>query len=159
MVKMLEKLINEHESAKILKEKFGLNDGQIVSLQNEFSSLVQENEKLKSENNLLRSSLEQAKQEAVRLEKILDTDTKSNAPGDINDISKHILKKLFEGTGETTAEDFAQFMDVQVDLIEQNIEELLDKNLIEYGSLMMGEPATYMISEEGRKYVVEVIGI
>lgn len=46
-------------------------------------------------------------------------------------------------------------MDVQVDLIEQNIEELLDKNLIEYGSLMMGEPATYMKSEEGRKYVVE----
>ena len=159
MVKMLEKLINEHESAKILKEKFGLNDDQIVSLQNEFSSLVQENEKLKSENNLLRSSLEQAKQEAVRLEKILDTDTKSNAPGDINDISKHILKKLFEGTGETTAEDFAKFMDVQVNLIEQNIEELLDKNLIDYGSLMMGEPATYMISEEGRKYVVEVIGI
>jgi hypothetical protein len=159
MFKMLEKLINEHEGAKILKERLGLNDDQIVSLQNEFSSLVQENENLKNKNKLLMSSLEQAKQEAIRLEQILDTDAKSNTPEDINDNSKHILKKLFEGTGETTAEDFAEFIDVQVDLIEQNIEELLDKNLIEYGSLMMGEPATYLISEEGRKYVIEVIGI
>ena len=34
MFKMLEKLINEHEGAQILKERLGLNDDQIVSLQN-----------------------------------------------------------------------------------------------------------------------------
>ena len=157
MLKILEQFINGDEGAKFLIDKLGLTNEQVSSLRHELPSLIQENENLKSEINLLKSSLEKAKHEAVRLEKILDTDTKSNAPEDINDISKHILKKLLEGTGETTAEDFAEFMDVQVDLIEQNIEELLDKNLIEYGSLMMGEPATYMISEEGRKYLAEVI--
>lgn len=159
MFKMLDKIINEQKSAKILKEGFGLNDEQIIFLQKEFSALVQENELLKNENKILKSSLDQAKQETVRLEKILNANTKSGASAYIDDISIHILKKVFEENGETTAEDFAKFMDIEVELIKQHIEELLDKNLIEYGTLMLGEQSTYLISEKGRKYVTEVIGI
>ena len=159
MLKKTELPASEKVNAKIFEKKLGLTDNQISSLQHEFSSLMQENEKLKNENKHLRVTLKQAKQEIVKFEKILDTNTGSSTPPDFDDISKQILKKLFETNDEITAEDLAEFLNVPADLMEHRIDELMNKNLIDYGSLMLGEPATYLLSKEGRKYVTEGIVI
>lgn len=157
MLNKTEQLISENGIAKIFKGKLGLTDNQISSLQHEFSFLIQENENLKNENKHLKATLEQAKQEIVRFEKILDTNTGTDALAEQDDISSRILKKLCETNEDITVEDLAEFFDVQVYSMQSQIDELMEKSLVDYGSLMLGEQATYLISEEGRKYVDEGI--
>lgn len=155
MIKMLEKLINEHGSANILKERLGLKDDQILSLKSEYSSLVQENTDLKRENEHLKISIKQAEQEIERLNEIINPGTKTSSPVELNDIQINIMKQLFDAEDNITADEFAYSMGIQKGKIQYHIDILLETNFIDEGPIVIEEPQTYYLTKTGRKYLIE----
>jgi len=155
MFKMLEKLINEHGSANILKERLGLKDEQISSLKDEYSSLVQENTNLKRENEQLKTSFDQAQQEIEGLKKIIDSGTKVSSPPELSDIAINIMKQLFNTGDEITTDEFASSLGIQNGIVQYHIDILLEIEFVGEGPIIIEEPQTYYLTKLGRKHLIE----
>ena len=125
MFNMLEKLINEHGSAKILKERLGLKDDQITSLQQEFSTLTQENTDLKTENENLNVSLNQANKEIQRLQEIIEPSAKPDHIEKFSDVESQILQFLFENNRNFSAEEIANVINENANTAKYHINNLL----------------------------------
>lgn len=80
-----EKLINEHGSAAILKERIALANDQYSFLEKQKSLFESENTVLKTENQTLKFNLEQAEQKIRQLEKQVSTIHNSNPDGYVCD--------------------------------------------------------------------------
>ncbi len=169
MFKMLEKLINEHGSAKILKERLGLKDDQINALKLEFSSLTQENSNLKTKNKNLETSLDQANQEIDRLNEIIQSLQKKQGIEKLNEVTEQILQKFFKTGKELTVCHFDLFLGLDTSTVEYHFDILLEKEFIQLATY--GQPGnplidarvggdsstqdTFQITSKGRKYIVE----
>ena len=151
---MLEKLINEHGSAKILKERLGLKDDQIKLIQDEFSALKSENLDLKTDNENLKISLEQAKQETNRLKEIIESSAEPESTNELSEIEANILQHLFKTNTDFRIEQIAQFINKEPNVAKYHMNNLHDKNFL-YSSMRVGAPTTYKINNEGIKFVVE----
>lgn len=73
MLKMFEKLINEHGSSVILKERLQLFSDKYTILGEKLDSSNQKNEALAAENQSLKTQLDQTRKEIERLEDIIKT--------------------------------------------------------------------------------------
>lgn len=153
MFKILEKLINEHGSAKILKERLGLKDDQIAALKQELTSLTQDNDNLISENKELKISLNQANQEINRLQIIIHASTKS-ASDSLGGIESQILNFLFDNNDYFRIEQIAKVIGTDSNTTKYHVNNLLDRKLL-HDSLRSDGPTTYNINNNGIKYIVE----
>ncbi len=154
MFNMLEKLINEHGSANILKERLGLKDDQITSLKHEFSSLTQEIADLKTENKDLNISLNQANNEIKRIQQIIEASTTSDGVEKLGDVELQIIHFLFENNSSFSAEELANIINQNANTTKYHLNNLLELDLLSR-SMFVGAPATYRISNNGIKHVVE----
>lgn len=156
MLDKLEKLINEHGSANILRERLGLKDDQIASIQREFSDAIKKHSALERENENLKTSLEQAHQEINRLNKIVETYTKTESIPELGKIPLDIVEELFEANEERTAESIASRFGLKVGIAIYHLDNLMEIGLISRGPIIIDEPKTYLINKAGRKYVAEM---
>ncbi len=123
MLKMLEKLINEHGSAKILKERLGLKDDQIQSLKNEFSGLKSDNENLKI-------SLDKANQEINRLKEAMLPTTESGSVNGIAETGKDILTKLFNTAEYITKDELCDIFSLEHGVIGYHVDFLIENEFL-----------------------------
>jgi len=91
-----EKLINEHGSAAILKERISLANDQYSFLEKQKISLESENENIKDENRALKLNLEEAKEKIKELEEQISSIHNTNPDGYVCD---HCASPSLKRTG------------------------------------------------------------
>lgn len=164
MLKMFEKLINEHGSSTILRERIVLISEKYSTLEDKLSLSEQRNAILESENQKLNSELYQAKQEIQRLNEIIKTNTKACRPEKLNKIQEEILQYFFKSGSDIPINHFASSFNLDMGTTQYHVDILIKRSLIEISSYTMdsswigqqGE-ALYSLTSEGRGYVVENI--
>ena len=159
MLKMFEKLINEHGSSVILKERLQLFSDKYMILEDKLESSSQKNEALAAENQSLKTQLDQAKQEIKRLEEIAEISAENNGPEELDEVKKQILKTLFAAQDYLTIPDLVRQLGQQDGIIQYHIDSLKDEKLITHGPIFINSPATYDLTKLGRQYVVETLGV
>lgn len=155
MLKMFEKLINEHGSSTILKERIEL-------INDKYEALSDKLENSKKENQLLHQENETLKQQIVDLQRQLESyPVNDEFPHE----QKEILKLLFKTNDSVRDELIARELNIEIGVLNYHIDELLEKEFINHPSYIMGSSLTgtkgyrkQSISKNGRKYVVEFIG-
>lgn len=153
---MFEKLINEHGSSTILKERIKLINDKYEVLQTKLQSVEKENELLKKENVLLSNQLNEYKEQSVAIESQKES---------ILEPQKEILKILFSNARGVDERVLARQLNLDIGTLNYHTDALLEKKLILHPGYTManaftGESGscTHYISKDGRKYVVEIIG-
>jgi DNA-binding MarR family transcriptional regulator len=159
MLEMFEKLINEHGSSVILKERLELFSDKYSVLEDKLEEAVQKNSVIETENQGLRENLLQAEKEIERLQKLVDSAIDSQNESKLDEVKERILKAFFEANSHTTISNLAAHIGLDESLVQYHIDQLKEKGLVAYGPLMANSPATFKISPSGRKIVVEEIGI
>jgi chromosome segregation ATPase len=154
MLKMFEKLINEHGSSTILKERLELFSDKYSMLEEKLSVSEQRNAIIESENKKLESKLQQATQEIENLRQIIESSRKDSGQDKINDVEKQILKLFFETNREISAAQIAGQFRINIGNAEYHINNLQTLGLLDASYNMM-EDTHYYISPEGRAYLIE----
>ena len=157
MLDMFEKLINEHGSSVILKERIKLINDKYEAIETKLENTVKENEVLKKEIKLLSAQLKeyQLNSEAQKIKTDL-----------LPEAQKNILNILFSNNDGVDESSLASQINIDIGTLDYHTDELLDKGLIEEPGMTMGNSftgeagySTHYISKKGRKYVVEIIVI
>lgn len=147
MLSMLEKLINEHGSSTILKERLEL-------FSDKYEMLEQKNTNLEERNSFLESQLEAANKEIEKLKEELTLNQNTDEPSSLHENEIKILKHLLDTNSDFTANQLASFLNIPVGNTEYHLDKLLEAEYI-YNHLSMMTDTTYSISSEGRSYVIE----
>jgi molecular chaperone GrpE (heat shock protein) len=124
----IEKLINEHGSAAILKERIDLANDKYSALEDKNSIFQQKVEMLESENKTLQLNLEKAQIEIQNLKKITDKPYNSR----IEEIKEKILALL--ATQDNFESNIAQSLGIGNQVAAFHLQELDNANFI-YRSL------------------------
>lgn len=155
MLEMFEKLINEHGSATILKERIELINDKYEALQTKLENVKKENELLKKDNKLLTNQLNEYKEKSATIK----SQSKS-----IPEHQKEILKILFSKNRGVDEIVLAKQLNLDIGTLQYHTDALLEKKLISHPGYTMansftGKPSSckHYISKDGRKYVVEII--
>lgn len=158
MLKMLSDLINEHGSSTILKERLKLISDRYELLEEKNGQLEQRNQQLESD---IASANDRIKELEANAQAAVDA---SSVPG-LQDDTKSILKLLFNNDSLDPSV-IAHQLSMGEGVVEYHLNELDEKELATVGSVSMRSPLTgsrgsinWCITPEGRKYVVEVIGV
>tara|TARA_R110001592_G_scaffold363017_1_gene679321 strand:- start:4161 stop:4613 length:453 start_codon:yes stop_codon:yes gene_type:complete len=147
MLAMFEKLINEHGSSIILKERLQL-------FSDKYSMLEEKNRHISERNEELESKLKAALEEIIELKAEVALNESSKNSQKMHENEVKILKCLFDSNNELQAIQFSQHFSIPVGNIEYHLQNLLENELVVDYWNTMSEP-TYGISSGGRKYVVE----
>lgn len=153
MLKMLEQLINEHGSSSILKERLGLKEDQISSLQEEYSTLTKQNEDLKEENTKLKRELDEANNQIQRLQESITANTKEGERN-LSQKERVILRLLFDKHSYIRIEEIANFVQLDQSMAKYHVNNLVEIGFV-HDSLSSGSPTTYCINDKGIKFVAE----
>ncbi len=148
MLAMLEKLINEHGSSSILRERLEL-------FSDKYSMLEEKNTHLSERNKELESQVDTLKSEIDKLKSIIDESKRNQKNNDLPEISFNILKYLFDQQHDVNVANVGNHFSLEKGLTEYHIDKLKEMKLITHGALFVNQPLTYRISKEGRKYIVE----
>ncbi len=97
--------------------------------------------------------------EIKELQEEFETVTESKKSSQLDEEKQNILKLLFSANRSTSISELAGHLQLEESLIQYHIDFLKERDLIGYGPLKINSPITYGLSEQGRKHVVEVIGI
>jgi Na+/phosphate symporter len=147
MIDMLEKLINEHGSSAILRERLEL-------FSDKYSMLEEKNEHLTERNKELGIKLEQAEAQISKLKEQLNSYQINNSTEKINENELNILKLLFDTNTELFAAHVSQHFNMPIGNAEYHLNNLLEKELI-YAGYSAIEDTRYKINSDGRKYIIE----
>ncbi len=148
MLAMLEKLINEHGSSTILRERLEL-------FSDKYSMLEEKNKHLNERNEILESQLQTAKEEIDKLQSIIDkTNTNQNNDG-LAETTEEILKFLFDQNHDINLGHICNQFSLEKGVADYHIDNLMESGLITHGALFVNQPPSYRISKEGRKYIIE----
>lgn len=144
-----EKLINEHGSAVILKERIALAEDKYAALERKLSECEAAKIKLHSENEALRLNLEKAKVEIQNLKKLTEL-----AHGQrLNEVRENILLLLVAHDG-ITDQQVARAVGVGEQVASFHLQELEASDFASR-SLFVGQSSTpWHIAQEGRRYLV-----
>lgn len=155
MLAMLEKLINEHGSSTILKERLEL-------FSDKYTMLEEKNKHLSERNEELESKLDKAKEEINRLNEIIEANAISQSQDKLDEVQEKILQFLFKEDDEIEKDQLARILDIEPGVMSYHFDVLEEKDLICVSSMQMGNPMTgsaggvfHAITPDGRKYVVE----
>jgi hypothetical protein len=152
----IEKVINEHGSSLILKERITLAQDQYSILERQKKDLDTNVVDLKAKNSALEANLEQAQIKIRNLEKQLAKSHELNLPKD----EEKVLKTICENTGITDY-GIAQSLDANPEKVQYWLGELHDKKLASPVIVMRpdfgggGAGTEWRILHEGRRYLIE----
>jgi len=150
-----EKLINEHGSATILKERIALaNDKYAVleaklaifekeniALKDEITKLQDENKRLKVDNEQLIIKIQNLEKTASSHDKLLDQE------------KVKILTALTKQEW-CYAEQISRLLGIGIQVIQFHLDELQDKRMVA-ASYSMGEDTEWTLDHEGRRYLIQ----
>jgi septal ring factor EnvC (AmiA/AmiB activator) len=156
MLAMFEKLINEHGSSVILKERIELINDKYEALETKLVNSEKEKELLQQENELLKQKIEQLQAQ------VIESQPKGD---DLPTEQQSILKSLFKANSSVRDEIIAQELNIEIGVLNYHLDELQEKGFLNHPSIIMGNSITgakgfkkRSISKSGRKYVVECLG-
>jgi len=138
----LEKLVTEHGSATILKERIALANDKYMVLERKASEFETEIRRLKLENDELREKLRNVQSRAAE-----------HATGGLNEVSQKLLLLLAE-SGDLEKEQVAHALGVGEELAAFHISELEARQFIQ-GTYSYMSSTTYRLDQEGRRYLVQ----
>ncbi|MBL1294435.1 MAG: hypothetical protein COB61_011280 [Thiotrichales bacterium] len=153
MLEMFEKLINEHGSSVILKERLEL-------INDKYEALGEKLEISNNKNELLQKENEQLKQHVAEIQGQLSATIPKgdNLPQE----QKDILKLLFNTDGSIREEVISHQVKLEIGILKYHLDELIEKELLNYPSHIRANSFTgtegyrkHSISKNGRKCVVE----
>ena len=149
----LQKLINEHGSAAILRDHLALFKDQVVLLEKENTPLRQKMVELESANTVLKAKNEQLEKDNQELRsKIREYERPHSSL--LSDVKVKILLFLASRSEEFTGDEIAGAIGENVQIVLFHLKELTDQRMIN-DALAMGAPRRWYIGHEGRKYLIE----
>ncbi|WP_028863895.1 winged helix-turn-helix domain-containing protein [Psychromonas aquimarina] len=156
MLSMFEKLINEHGSSTILKERITLINDKYEILQTKLDLSEKENSQLKKDNEKLENKLKEYENQLSE---------QSNQIIKLPEIQISLLNVLFANTDGVDERLLAEKLNIDLGTLNYHTDKLLEKGLISHPGFIMGNSFTgesgsceHYISKEGRKYLMEVVG-
>lgn len=148
----IEKLINEHGSAAILRDQIALFKDQLAILKDKFTVLEGENHNLEMENHKLRTENEQ-------LRKKIQIYEKSSHAISLSELEVNILILLAKQEHtDITPEHIAQSLNVNLQIITFHLEDLRTKILIESRPIAPFDHSPrrfWSLAQEGRRYLIK----
>ena len=158
---MFEKLINEHGSSIILKERLELFSDKYSMLEEKLKLSEQKDNMLESENDQLKLQLNRAEKEIKSLQETIEVDAEKNSSGQLKEAQEKILRFLFKAGDEVNLINLCSQLSLDKSTAEYHLNILEEGKFIytKYyqGDWISGEGGntTYEIAQEGRKYVIE----
>jgi len=143
-----EKLINEHGSAAILKERIALANDQYTALEKKSKESESRVTELESENKTLHLELEKAKAEIESLK----GDVEKPDGDSLEKIKEDILVILADH--DAYERDIVQSLGVGIQVATFHLEELEEKNFIGRSLSLIGEEFPWYLNQEGRRYLI-----
>ena len=143
-----EKLINEHGSAVILKERIALAEDKYTALEQKLSECEAAKIKFHSENVALRLDLEKASVEIQNLKKLTE-----KAHGNRLEEVKEQLLQLLANHPNVADSQLARGMEINVQLVMFHLTELEKAKFI-HGSYSTIDDTEWSLAHEGRAYLV-----
>jgi septal ring factor EnvC (AmiA/AmiB activator) len=138
----LEKLITEHGSAAILKERIALANDKYAALETKASDLETENKRLRAENEEIRQKLQ-----------ALEARIGERGVARLDEEQEKLMLLLAQHAGITT-EQVAGSLRMNPELAEFHLTELHERDLLSASYSMMS-PTTWGLGHEGRRYLVK----
>lgn len=148
MLAMLEKLINEHGSSTILRERLEL-------FSDKYSMLEEKNAHLTENNNNLETQVASLKEEVMKLQSIIDVNTEKQNDSDLSEITKQLLQHFFDQAQDINVRSICNHFSLEKGIAEYHLDKLKELGFVKHGALMVNQPLSYCISKEGRSYIVE----
>lgn len=156
-----EKLINEHGSAVILKERIALANDKYSALEKEFAASLLRAEtaeaqasNLETENQSLKLDNEKLRQEILRRDDISEKEKSHNNL--LDDSKLEILKLLFKQP-KLPKEQIAQSLNIGLPIAEFHLTELKESKMVKRvigGSAMRPENG-WSLDQEGTRYLIK----
>lgn len=144
----IEKLINEHGSATILKERIELANDKYAALERKLSSFVQKVHELEQEKKIF--ELENCKlKETI---KTLETQIGQSGENRIDELAEKLLI-LLSSCNEAVASQLSQALGIGEQLATFHLEELEKSNFVVASYFYTEQPTIYSIAQEGRRYL------
>lgn len=145
----LEKLINEHGSAAILKERIALANDKYAALEEKLSACEARKKELHSENEALRLNLQKATVEIQNLEYLSD---KSHIDR-LEEVKEQILILL--SSQDTYESNVANAVGVGAQVATFHLQELASAGFIDRRhSMMPGTVFPWSLTQNGRRYLI-----
>lgn len=146
----LEKLINEHGSATILKERIALANDKYSALERELSASKSREAELAAENQSLKLDNEKLRQEIQRRNDESEKEKSHKKP--LDDPKVKILKYLSENDASSTGE-IADGLNIKLQLVKYHLEELYHSNMVDQEHNPLGGN-WWSLKQPGRKYLI-----
>lgn len=148
----LQKLINEHGSAAILRDHLALFKDQVINLEKQLSVLTLENGGLNNKVKTLESKLENATKEINRLNQIIKTLQGAKSVEELDPITQKTVELLFDSGQECSVTHIATILSMDVNTVRYHFDILKEKGFIEQSR---AEPEMYEATPSGRRYIVK----
>lgn len=146
----IERLITEHGSAVILKERVAQLREQMELLEKKTTTLERENEELKTKTVTLECQIANLKQEIQRRDDVIQKHESHN--GHLEEVKEKILTLLAANDSYTHA--IAQALNISSQVATFHLEELEEKQLIYRSLSMTGQEYPWELAQEGRRYLI-----
>jgi predicted nuclease with TOPRIM domain len=147
----IEKLINEHGSANILRERLALAKEQYEDLEKKFLESQQKNKSFVDQIKLLEEENDKLKEENKKLKTKLEELTKTNG-GKLSEPEENILC-LLSSCERLTPEVIASKLGLNLTKTEYYLERMRNKYVSAYD--YTSGPSKYILNQEGREYLIE----
>ena len=161
---LLEKAINEHGSSTILKERLKLAADQ-------YEDLTRKNSDLIAQNKSLQKQLQESQSEIQKLNNLIKTMSGNQEARALNEVTSRILEYFFDAQHNPSIEEVAGHMGFELNMVSYHFDVLKENKYIQQATVASSgptlvidvdgsssnKPATYRITPNGRKYVVEEI--
>lgn len=145
----LEKLINEHGSAVILKERIALANDKYAALEQKLADSELRAKQLESDNQALRSDLQEAKVEIQNLKKLSE---KSHSDR-LEEVKEKILVLL--ASQDSFENNIVQDLGISSQIAKFHLQDLSEMEFIYRSLSMTGQQFPWQLAQEGRRYLAK----
>ena len=152
----IERLINEHGSASIMKERLLLASDRFDALERDHVNITQKNISLRKE---LAALAERNEYLEAQLKKLKEEKEKNKG---FDDTTKQIVNLMFEKSGDISPEAIARHLDLELGVVKYHFDLLGEKGFVQHrrpGVNFGGgreSPACCDLTCEGRAYAVKL---
>lgn len=143
-----EKLINEHGSAVILKERIALAEDKYAALEQKLSASELQKTELESTNKTLTDNLKKAEIEIQSLKKLTEVPPDNR----LDEVKEKLLIQL--AVGDSFESNLAQNIGISAQVAAFHLEELDSMEFIYRSLSMTGQTFPWRLIQEGRRYLI-----
>jgi DNA-binding MarR family transcriptional regulator len=163
MLDLIDKLINEHGSSTILKERLELLKDQISILEKENDAVKSENATLKTKASAIESQLNMAREEIERLNQVIVGLKEDHAKIHLDAVTEKVLKVFFDAGRELSVNEIAATLSIDISTAQYHFDVLSEKDLIQQTRVGFVSPRApksapqFSLTPSGREYVIKNI--